>query len=174
MSVDWNSRNQGLTKPRRVNFLIAIAIVAIALVAGAVYAVTQLTVTNNVTITSIPAIGVETFTANPTSCPALGSSSYSTTSPASNTVAWVISAGGSQTQFFCIENQGSGNDPTPSIILGSVPSTITCSAAPCLTLTTTPATIPALNAQSITLPIAVTISATASTTGSGTVDVTVS
>lgn len=165
------------THPRanRKNLVIGLLIVFVALTAGAVYAVlTSISVSNNVTVTPGVALGVETFTANPTSCPAVGNSGYGTVTPFTNNVAWSVPQGGSQTEYFCIENQGSGNDATPAIVLGTIPSTITCTTAPCLTLATLPATISSLLAQSVSSPIAVTLSATASTTGSGTVDIIVS
>jgi hypothetical protein len=147
---------------------------AVILLGSTAYALTQLSVSNNVTITPGVGIGVATFTSNPTTCPALGNTAYGTVTPLTNTIAWSIPAGGSQTQFFCIENQGSGNDAAPSIVISSIPATITCTTAPCLSLTTNPTAILALPAQTVSAPVSVTLTATASTSGSGTVSITVS
>jgi hypothetical protein len=143
-----------------------IVLIAIVLVAYVAYAATQLSVSNNVTITPANGIGVSITTTNPGTCPALGSASYQTAT-FSNTNTWTIPAGGSSSQFFCLENAGTGNDLTPSITLG----TTTVSG---LTVATTPATIPAITAGSVSAPITATASVPGSASGSGTFSLTVS
>src|SRR6266852_47325 len=83
-----------------------------------------------------------------------------------------IHGGGSSTQFFCLENTGTGIDATPSITMGAITG-VTCTTAPCLTLATNPATIPAIAPGAVSSPIAVTVSSTSSSTGTGSLSVTV-
>ena len=147
------------------------ALIVIIVGAGIAYAALTLSVQNNVSIN--PGIGLATFSTLQANCPALGDPAYGTVTPYTNNVLWSITAGGSQTEYFCIENQGSGNDANPSITLTSIPNTITCITSPCLTLTTNPSPIPAIAAQTVSSPIAVTLSATTSATGSGNVVITV-
>jgi hypothetical protein len=144
----------------------SIILIAIVLVAYVAYAATQLSVNNSVTITAANGIGVSITTSNPGTCPALNSGSYQVAT-FTNTNTWSIPAGGSTSQFFCLENTGTGNDPTPSIAL----STTTVVG---LTVATTPTTISAINAGSVSAPITVTASVPASSTGSGTFSLTVS
>lgn len=141
-----------------------------------VYAsVTMINQNNNVTITPGTAIGVATSATQPTTCPVLGSTSYLTVSPSTNLVNWAITAGGSQTQWYCIENQGTGSDASTSInLLEGKPAGITCSETDCLSLSTVPSPIPNLAAQSVSSPIAVTLSAVADASGSGTAVIVVS
>jgi hypothetical protein len=146
---------------------VAIALIAVSLAGYVAYAATQLSVNNNVTITAANGIGVSiTIGTIPASCPTLGSSSYQTVSPFTNLNAWTIPAGGSSSQFFCLENTGTGNDATPSITLGTT--TVTG-----LTVATNPVTIPAINAGSVSAPVTVTASVPQSASGSGSFSLTV-
>jgi uncharacterized membrane protein len=143
-----------------------VLLIAVVLVAYVAYAASQLSVNNSVTITAANGIGVSITTTNPGTCPALNSASYQTAT-FTNTNSWTIPAGGSSSQFFCLENTGTGNDPTPSITLG------TTSIAG-LTVATTPMTIPAISAGSVSAPVTVTANVPAAATGSGTFSLTVS
>src|SRR5438309_286773 len=105
--MEWGSMSIGSPKPRRVNLLIAIFVLIIAMTAGLVYAALFLNVQNSVTIN--PGIGLATFSTLQPNCPALGDPAYGIVTPYTNKVDWSITAGGSQTEYFCIENQGSGN-----------------------------------------------------------------
>lgn len=154
--------------------IVGLLVVLIVLIGAVVYAVTSISQNNNVTINKVPAIGVATSTTDPTTCPVEGSTNYSTTAAGSNTVPWTITAGGNQTEWYCIENQGSGNDPSTTITLANgKPSGITCSETACLTLSTVPSPIPNLAAQSVSAPIAVTLTAVPDASGSGTAIITI-
>src|SRR2546427_1579209 len=121
---------------------VAIALVAISLAGYVAYAATQISVSNTVTINPANGIGVSITLTSPSSCPANGNTAYGTAS-FTNTNPWSINAGGSNVQYFCLENTGTGIDTTPSITMGTITG-ITCNTAPCLSLSTNPATIPAI------------------------------
>ncbi len=150
---------------------VAIALVAISLAGYVAYAATQLAVSNTVTISPANGIGVSISLTSPASCPANGNAAYQTAS-FTNTNPWSINAGGSSVQYFCLENTGTGIDATPSITMGTITG-VTCTTAPCLTLTTNPATIPAIEPGAVSSPIAVTVTSTASSAGTGSFSVTV-
>lgn len=149
--------------------VLAFLIVGIA----AAIVLTSINVTNTVNVTPGVALGIATFQVAPSVCPTVGDPLYGVVSPFTNTIKWNITAGGSTTQHFCIENQGSGADVAPSIKLGTVTG-ITCSVSQCVTLSTNPSTIPALNAQSVSLPISVTLTVDATASGSGTLNIIIS
>jgi len=160
---------------RKRSVIVVLALAWVIVGAGIVYALTSIQQNNNVTIT--PGIGIGLFTSltSLTSCPSLGSPSYSVTSPYTNSVNWTIPAGGSQTQYYCIQNEGSGNDPTPTIILSNgKPVGLSCSETQCLSLTVTPSTIPALAAQSVSAPITIILSSVPDASGSATAVIVVS
>ena len=149
----------------------AILLIAVAMVAYVAYAATTITASNTVTITPANGIGVSITLTNPTTCPAVGNPSYQTVS-FTNPNAWTIPAGGSGVQYFCLENTGTGTDATPSITMGAT-SGVTCTTAPCLSLTTAQTTIPPIPPSTVSSPVAVTVSSTASAAGSGTFSITV-
>jgi hypothetical protein len=158
--------------PKRVKLTrVAIAVIAISLAGYVAYAATQLSVSNSVTINPANGIGVSITLTSPASCPANGNVAYQTAS-FTNTNPWSINAGGSSTQYFCLENTGTGIDATPSITMGTI-SGITCITAPCLTLVTNPATIPSIAPGAVSAPIVVTVTSDASSAGAGSFSLTV-
>jgi hypothetical protein len=150
---------------------VTIALIAISLAGYVAYAATQISVSNTVTINTANGIGVSITTSNPGTCPANGNAAYQTAS-FSNTNPWVINAGSSSQQFFCLENTGTGTDTAPSITMGVITG-VTCTTAPCLTLATNPATITPIAPLAVSGPIVVTVSSDASSAGAGSFSLTV-
>jgi len=133
---------------------VAIALIAISLAGYVVYAATTLSISNTATITSGANILITPLsTTNPVTCPAHLNSAYTLTPPP---VTWTIPAGSSQTQYFCIDNQGTG----------STAGTITFTPGTATGLSGSPSTYTALTSGTATVtPIAYQVSATAGATG---------
>lgn len=149
---------------KRVKVLrVTLALVAISLAGYVAYAATQFAVSNTVTVNPANGLGVSITTSNPITCPASGNGAYSIAA-FTNANGWTINAGSNSVQYFCLENTGTGTDATPSVTMGTITG-VTCTTAPCLSLST-PA-IPAIAPGGVSSPIAVTVSATSSASGSG-------
>jgi hypothetical protein len=140
--------------PKRVKLLrVTLALIAISLAGYVAYAATTLSVSNTATITSGANILITPLsTTNPVNCPAHLDGTYTLTPPA---VAWTIPAGSSQTQYFCIDNRGTG----------STAGTITFTLVTATGLSGAPLTYTALAAGTATAsPIAFIVSATPTAT----------
>lgn len=144
-----------LFSPKRVKLLrVALALIAISLAGYVAYAATTLSISNSATITSGANILITPLsTTNPITCPTHLDSAYTLTPPA---VAWTIPAGSGQTQYFCIDNRGTG----------STAGTITFTLGTATGLSGSPLTYTALTAGTATAsPIAFVVSATPTALG---------
>jgi hypothetical protein len=128
---------------------IAILLIAVAMAGYVVYASSTLSFSNTAVITS----GANILISQPTTTSFTLCAGQSYTA-APTGVSWSIPAGGSQIQYFCIQNTGTG--PTAGTF------TFTLGSATGLSGTTTYAPVSANSAT--TSPIAYTVSATAGAT----------
>ena len=107
---------------RYIPLLVAFALMTIAFA----YAASQIVFNNSVKVTLGANIGVtpiQTTQFSP-SCPAAGSPTYVTSGGGLPIQNWNVSTGGSQTQYMCEENTGTGSDPASVTIAGSGPTTV--------------------------------------------------
>jgi len=118
---------------RYIPLLVAFALMTIAFA----YAASQIVFNNSVKVNLGANIGVTALqgTVFSPACPAEGSPAYITSGTGVPTQNWNISTGGSQTQYMCEENTGTGADPASVTIAGSGATTI-ASGCPVLTTST--------------------------------------
>ncbi|HEV2119563.1 MAG TPA: hypothetical protein VGS11_05610 [Candidatus Bathyarchaeia archaeon] len=117
-----------------------ILLMAVVLVAYVAYAATQLTISNNITVTTGAKNIFQDIIPSAGTCPAFGSSHYTdgTTNSTATAFSGSISSPGTQGALFCIEN--TNNSPVAVTI---VQGTVTPSPAPgSITITGGPLTIP--------------------------------
>ncbi len=142
MKIEFTTRRIKLVR-------VAIALIAVSLAGYIVYAATTLSVSNTATITS----GANILISQPTST-SFASCSGVTYTSSPTTVSWSIPAGGSQIQYFCIQNTGTG--PTAG--------TFTFTLGTATGLSGTLIYTPVAGGSATTAPIAYTVSATAGAT----------
>lgn len=149
--VEWKHLKAWLIKFAKSRYFIpsAMMLVSVSLVA---YAVTSVSVTNTVTITSGANIQI-IYQNTPfigTNCPTTGYSS----NPSG--VSLTMPAGGSTNAYLCVNNIGTGTDnPTISITSGD-PNNCGTGSSPCFAVT--PNTLPPIQAHGFSAPANITIS----------------
>ena len=118
-----------LASLRRSKYFLPLLLIMVALSIVAYAATTSIFISNISTIQAGQNIALtQPTTTALTTCPAAGSTSY-TTMPTG--LAWSLTAGGAtQTYYFCEENIGSGSDITGATVTGPGISSGNCPASP--------------------------------------------